>query len=89
MFLAEKGVEVPSVQVNTREREQFDGELVGREYIAGKDFTVADITAICGFGIGRVAKIRIPEELANLTRWHRKASERPSVASTSPAAKKG
>ena len=23
MFLAEKGVEVPSVQVNTREREQF------------------------------------------------------------------
>ena len=67
----------------------LDGELVGREYIAGKDFTVADITAICGFGIGRVAKIRIPEELANLTCWHRKASERPSVASTSPAAKKG
>ena len=25
MFLAEKGVEVPSVQVNTREREQFSG----------------------------------------------------------------
>ena len=67
----------------------LDGELVDREYIAGEDFTVADITAICGFGIGRVAKIRIPEELGNLTRWHRQVSERPSVASTSPAARKG
>ncbi len=67
----------------------LDGELADREYIAGKDFTVADITAICGFGIGRVAKVRIPEELANLTRWHLKVSERPSVAATSPSARKG
>ena len=67
----------------------LDGELVGHEYIAGEEFTVADITAICGFGNGRVAKIRIPEELANLTGWHRMVSERPSVAATSSAAKKG
>ncbi len=67
----------------------LDGELVDHEYIAGEKFTVADITAICGFGIGRVAKIRIPDELANLTRWHRKVWERPSVAATSPTARKG
>ena len=67
----------------------LDGELADREHIAGDDFTVADITAICAFGIGRVAKIRIPEELANLTRWHRTVSERPSVAATSPTSKKG
>jgi glutathione S-transferase len=67
----------------------LDGELVDREFIAGTAFTVADITAVCGFGIGRAAKIRIPEELASLTRWHQTVSERPSVASTSPSAGKG
>lgn len=67
----------------------LDDELADRDHISGEDFTVADITAVCGFGIGRVAKIRIPEELANLTRWHRKVSERPSVASTAPQARKG
>jgi glutathione S-transferase len=67
----------------------LDGELVDRAYIAGQTFTVADITAICGFGIGRVSKIRIPDALANLTRWHLTVSERPSVALTSPPAKKG
>lgn len=66
----------------------LDGELAGRAHIAGEAFTVADITAICGFGIGRVAKIRIPETLANLTRWHDAVSARPSVAATAPGAKK-
>jgi glutathione S-transferase len=62
----------------------LDGELAGRDHIAGAAFTVADITAICGFGIGRVARIRIPEALANLSRWHARVSERPSVAATAP-----
>ena len=66
----------------------LDGELADRDYIAGAAFTVADITAICGFGIGRVAKIRIPETLLNLTAWHQRLSERPSVAATAPAARK-
>ena len=67
----------------------LDGELADRDYIAGAAFTIADITAICGFGIGRVAKIRIPETLANLTRWYRRVSDRPTVAATAPAPRKG
>ncbi len=66
----------------------LDGELAAREYIAGAGFTIADITAICAFGIGRVAKIRIPEELENLGRWHQTVSERASVAATNPAPRK-
>lgn len=66
----------------------LDGELADRDYIAGAAFTIADITAICGFGIGRVAKIRIPETLANLTRWYQRVSDRPTVAATAPAPKK-
>ena len=48
---------------------------------------VAGITAICAFGIGRVAKIRIPEELKNLTAWHERMSARPGVIATGPKLK--
>lgn len=67
----------------------LDGELVGQPYIAGERFTVADITAVTAFDLGRVAKIRIPEELPNLSTWYETVSARPSVASTSPMRKGG
>jgi glutathione S-transferase len=67
----------------------LDSELAGRSYIAGERFTVADITAVTAFDLGKVAKIRIPEALANLSKWYATVSERPSVASTSPARKSG
>ena len=65
----------------------LDGELADRNYIAGDRFTLADITAICAFGIGRVAKIRIPEELKNLTEWNERMSARDSVIATGPKPK--
>ncbi len=65
----------------------LDGELASRDYIAGDCFTLADITAICAFGIGRVAKIRIPEELKNLTEWNDRMSARDSVIATGPKLK--
>ena len=65
----------------------LDGELAGRGCIAGDTFTIADITAICAFGIGRVAKIRIPEELTHLTAWHERMSARLSVIATGPKPK--
>lgn len=65
----------------------LDGELAGRGYIAGDSFTTADITAICGFGVGRIARIRIPEELKNLTEWHDRVSARESVIATGPKPK--
>jgi glutathione S-transferase len=67
----------------------LDGEIANRPFIAGERFTVADITAVTAFDLGRVAKIRIPETLANLTAWYARVSERPSVAATSPARKSG
>ena len=65
----------------------LNGELADRDYIAGDRFTLADITAICAFGIGRVAKIRIPEELKNLTEWNERMSARDSVIATGPKPK--
>ena len=73
---------------NAEERMTWlDAELARRGYIAGETFTIADITAICAFGIGRVAKIRIPDELAHLTEWHDRMSARDSVIATGPKPK--
>ena len=62
--------------------------LADRDYIAGDRFTVADMTAVSAFDLGKIAKIRIPETLVNLTQWYQRVSERPSVASTSPTRKR-
>ena len=62
----------------------LDGELVDRPFIAGEAFSIADITAVAAFDLGRVSKIRISEDHANLSRWYQEMGERPSVASTRP-----
>ena len=67
-------------RTNLLERMKWlDEELAGREFIAGGRFTVADITAFTGFQLARIPKIRIGEELTNLTRWHDAVAARPSV----------
>jgi glutathione S-transferase len=58
----------------------LDGELKERPYVAGAHFSVADITAVVAVDFMKPAKIAVPEELANLRRWHGEVSARPSVA---------
>ena len=57
----------------------LDRELAGREFIAGPRYTIADVTALCGIDFGRVSKIRVAPELANLSRWYAAVSARPSA----------
>ena len=57
----------------------LDGEIAGREFIAGPRYSIADITAQCAVDFGRVTGIRIAEDLANLKRWHAAVSSRPSA----------
>ena len=58
----------------------LDGELAARPYLAGNDFSVADITALVGVDFMRVSKLSVPENLANVRRWHAAVSARPSAA---------
>jgi glutathione S-transferase len=58
----------------------LDQELAQRRYIAGNEFSVADITALVAVDFMRPARIQRPAELANLTRWHGDVSARPSAA---------
>jgi glutathione S-transferase len=58
----------------------FDEKLADSEFIAGDDFTIADITAFVACQFMKVAKIERPEELVHLNRWFAAVSERPSTA---------
>lgn len=58
--------------------DRIDGWLTDRRFIAGDEFSVADITALCAVDFARVVKIRIPESSEHLRQWHLRVSERPS-----------
>jgi glutathione S-transferase len=58
----------------------LDGELKNRAYVAGAQYTVADITAMVAVDFMRASKLAVPEELTNLKRWHEAVSARPSAA---------
>jgi len=58
----------------------LDRELKGRAYVAGADYTVADITALVAVDFMRVSKMAVPEGLSNLLRWHKAVSSRQSAA---------
>jgi glutathione S-transferase len=57
----------------------LDRELAARPYIAGDQFSIADITAVVAIDFGRVSKIAIKPDQLNLARWHTEVSARPSA----------
>jgi glutathione S-transferase len=58
----------------------LDAELSNRSYVAGGEYSVADITALVAVDFMRVSKIGVPDALANVRRWHGAVSARPSAA---------
>jgi glutathione S-transferase len=60
--------------------EFLDGELKARSFIAGSDYSVADITAMVSVDFLRVSKIPVPDALTNVKRWHAAVSARPSAS---------
>ena len=62
-----------------KQMEWLEDILAKREFIAGDDFTIADITALVGVDFGKVSDIRIGAEQKNLKRWYDAVSSRPSA----------
>lgn len=58
----------------------FNKVLGGQPYVAGSEFSMADITAFAGLAFADFAKIDIPAECGNLLAWRGKVSQRPSIA---------
>ena len=57
----------------------LDGVLADREFVAGENYTVADITALCSVDFARVIGLKIGDDRPNLARWHAAVSARPSA----------
>lgn len=58
----------------------LDDHLSRSQYIAGDDFSIADITALSSVDFARVVKMRIGEEQTHLARWYDAVSGRESAA---------
>ncbi len=59
---------------------RLNDELANSTFVAGDNFTIADITALCtiDFATG-AARVPIPDDCENLKRWHTEVSARPSA----------
>jgi glutathione S-transferase len=60
--------------------ELLDAALAQHEYVAGADYSIADITALVAVDFMRPARIERPPGLVNLARWHEQVRGRPSAA---------
>ena len=57
----------------------MDQELGKRRFVAGDEYSVADITALVAVDFTRPARVERPQGLDNLARWHQEVSARPSA----------
>lgn len=58
---------------------QMDDRLGNSPYIAGDDFTIADITAFVTVEFAKLVELGIPEDRANVVRWRDQVAARPSA----------
>ncbi len=57
----------------------LDGELDGREFIAGGSYTIADITGLIAIDFMKPARIQVPPDCTHVQRWYQAVSSRPSA----------
>ncbi|HUY28938.1 MAG TPA: glutathione S-transferase family protein [Candidatus Binataceae bacterium] len=73
-------------QISQDGQKWLDGLLAGRDYIAGKRFTVGDIILYCALDFGVGVGQTIDPSLKNLGAWFKRVDARPSAkASLHPA----
>jgi glutathione S-transferase len=56
----------------------LDGEMAG-PFVAGKDYTIADICLLTIVDFADWIGLKIPEGAAKVKAWHARVSERPSA----------
>ena len=85
---AMKDLEVPQVpawaEANKPRVAEFlailDRDLANRPFVAGDKYSVADITGLVAVDFMRLARLAVPEDCANVRRWHAKVAARPSAS---------
>ncbi len=60
--------------------QRLDEELSDSRFVAGDEFSVADITALCTIDFATTAaRIPFPDQCSNVKRWYDEVSNRPSA----------
>jgi glutathione S-transferase len=82
--LAVLETQVPEVAANNREMAEkslklFDRRLGESEWIGADRITIADGVLYVGMEFARLVRFKVPDELANLTRWQTAMRERSSA----------
>jgi len=77
--------QIPELAERGRERmnlffERLDGQLADNAFVAGENYSIADISAMVVIDFVAWIKISIPEDATNLARWYASVSNRPSAA---------
>jgi glutathione S-transferase len=62
-----------------KELSRLDARLQKSRFIAGDDYSIADITALVAIDFMRPARLGTPDAFANVMRWHGEVSSRPSA----------
>jgi glutathione S-transferase len=57
----------------------MDSQLGKTRFVAGDNFSVADITAMIAVDFLKPIKMSVPPEMPNVLRWHAEVSARPSA----------
>ncbi len=57
----------------------LDGELAGKTFLVGEDYTVADICLLTTVDFATWIGLPVPDALANVKAWHERVSARPSA----------
>jgi glutathione S-transferase len=61
---------------------EIDKQLSKTAFIAGSDFSMADIVLACGLDFGRLIRLSIDPNLNHLTKWYEVIKERPAYKAT-------
>jgi glutathione S-transferase len=59
--------------------EEMDAHLAHSEFVAGPQYSIADITTLVAVDFTRWVKMPVPDECRHLRRWHAQVSARPSA----------
>ena len=66
-------------QIAQQGMEYFDHLLATQPFLAGEEFSMADITLFTGLGFADFVKLEIPAHLEHLSAWRQRVASRPSV----------
>ncbi len=77
--------QIPELAERGRQRaerffERLNQQLADHRYIAGDNYSIADITAMAFVDFAKWVKLQMPDDAVHLRRWYAEVSGRPSAA---------